>query len=94
MKKSRCEGCVMGRKDTSVEAGLEKVPMNQPRVFQTESSENHLPTPVPMKRRGIGDGELVLLSERIVIIRTIPGDPKLSRGCGDVVRIQQSGRGD
>ena len=66
-------------------------PMIQPCVSQTESSEKHLPTPVPLKRRGAGEEELLQLSEKIVGIQTIPGGPKLSIGCGDVVRILQSG---
>ena len=56
------------------------VTVSQPRVSQTESSKNYFPTPVPLERRGPGDGGILQLSERVVIIQTVPGDPNLSRG--------------
>ena len=71
------------------------VAVSQPRVSLTESSKNHIPTPVSLKRRGSGGGGFLHLLERILIIQTIPGDPpggpNLSRVCEDVVRIWQSG---
>ena len=42
------------------------LPVSQQFVSQTDSSENHLPTHVPLKRRRPGDGELLQLLDQAV----------------------------
>ena len=66
------------------------VSVSQPGATQAESSQNHLTVPVILNRRGPGDLGLLQLSKIIIIVHSFSSGLKLSRGCGDVIRIQQS----
>ena len=76
MEKSRCEGRVVGRKGkhrvrAAVNLGqLTKLCRTVSRVSQWE----HLPAPVPLKRRGPGNGVLLQLLVVIVVVQSQSGE--------------------